>query len=217
MITLENISKRYRVPSGWKTVLEDTTLRISEPKNIGLLGRNGAGKSTLLRMISGTVPPDTGKIVRGGMFSWPLGFSGNFHGALSGSENVSFIAEIYGLDPNDLQSFVSEFSELGDQYYAPLRTYSSGMRARLAFGVSMAVEFDVYLIDEITEVGDARFKQKCRDAFRKKLSSSNLIITSHSEKTIRSFCDAALVLENGRLSELMPVDDAIRLHRQNMK
>ncbi|MEL6977304.1 MAG: ABC transporter ATP-binding protein [Pseudomonadota bacterium] len=217
MIAFESVSKRYKTPKGWRTILEPTDLSVDAPISIGLLGRNGAGKSTLLRMIAGTIPTDSGRIRRQGLYSWPLGFAGTFHQALSGADNVTFVADVYGFPEDELKSFVLEFSELGDYFYAPVRTYSSGMRARLAFGVSMAIEFDVYLIDEITEVGDSRFKQKCRDVFKEKLVNSKVIMVSHGEGTIKSFCEAAMVLEQGRLSALMPVNEAIALHRENMR
>lgn len=217
MIRFEGVSKRYKTKGGWKTILEPTDLAIDEPTNIGLLGRNGAGKSTLLRMIAGTIPIDSGEIRREGLYSWPLGFAGTFHAALSGSDNVAFVADVYGFDERDLKDYVLDFSELGTYFDAPVRTYSSGMKARLAFGVSMAIEFDVYLIDEITEVGDARFKKKCREVFKTKLLNSKVIMISHSEGSIKAYCDSAMVLEDGRLSEMMPVDDAIARHRENMQ
>lgn len=217
MIRFDNVSKIYKTPNGRKTVLSPTSFDIAEGCNIGLLGRNGAGKSTLLKMIAGTIPVDSGSIERRGLYSWPLGFAGSFHGALSGSENVSFVAGIYGMPEKELKDYVCEFSELGDYFYAPFRTYSSGMRARLAFGVSMAIEFDVYLIDEITEVGDANFKKKCRAVFAEKLKDSKVIMVSHAEKTIKDFCDHAMVLEKGALSALLPVEEALAIHRENMK
>ncbi len=216
MIELQNVFKSYALPSGPKTVLDGANLRVDTPKNIGLLGRNGAGKSTLLRIIAGTIPPDRGQVRRTGRYSWPLGLNGAFQGTLTGAENVDFVAGVYGVDRVTLRKFVYDFSELGEYFNQPVRTYSSGMRSRLSFGVSMGIEFDVYLVDEVTEVGDKRFKDKCREVFSEKLQNSRLIMVSHSEKTIQRFCEYAVVLERGALSEAMPVKKALKIHRSNM-
>ncbi len=216
MIEFRNVSKTYGGGAQRTVVLRETSFHIEPAQNIALIGRNGAGKSTLLRMIAGTTPPDSGRIIRTGKFSWPLGFAGNFHANLSGAENVSFIADVYGVDYRALVEFVQEFSELGDKFFAEVRTYSSGMRARLAFGVSMGVNFDVYLVDEITAVGDARFKKKCKQFFKERLGHARLIMVSHSPATVKSYCDRAMILEGGALSPLMPVDEALKIHEENL-
>lgn len=217
MIRLENVSKRYRTSDGWKVLVRDVTLTLPRGRSIGLLGRNGAGKSTLLRMIGGSVLPDEGRILRNANVSWPLGFGGGFHGALTGAQNVRFIARIYGVDTDDLVAKVEEFSELGSFMHMRVSTYSSGMRARLAFGASMAINFDVYLVDEITSVGDAAFKKKARHAFKAKSSKADVIMVSHSPQTIREYCDCGVVLEGGRLSFYDGIEDALAAHDANMR
>jgi len=197
--------------------MEDVTLTLPRGRSVGLLGRNGAGKSTLLRMIGGSVLPDKGRIVRGAKISWPLGFGGGFHGSLTGAQNVRFIARIYGIDTDDLVARVEDFSELGAFMHMPVNTYSSGMKARLAFGVSMAIDFDVYLVDEITSVGDAAFKQKARAAFRAKAGTADVIMVSHSVGTIREYCQSGVVLENGAISYFHDVEEALEHHQRNMR
>lgn len=216
MIRLEKVTKRFRVGRNVKTVCRDVSLDVPAGVSLGILGRNGAGKSTLLRMMSGTAAPSSGRIVREGRISWPLGFSGSFHQALTGAQNVRFVARIYGADEEELIEYVQDFAELGESLYAPVRTYSSGMRARLAFGVSMGVRFDVYLVDEITAVGDANFRKKCQQVFREKLASSDVYMVSHSDSTIREYCNAAAVLEDGRLFYYSDVDEALERHAANM-
>ena len=216
MIRLEHVSKRYRAGGGWKVLMRDVTLTLPRGRSVGLLGRNGAGKSTLLRMIGGSVLPDEGRILRSAKISWPLGFGGGFHASLTGAQNVRFIARIYGVDTDDLVARVEEFSELGDFMHMPVRTYSSGMKARLAFGASMAIDFDVYLVDEITSVGDAAFKRKTSAAFREKSTRSDIIMVSHSTDVIREYCDCGVVLEGGRMTFHNDLDEALALHAENM-
>jgi capsular polysaccharide transport system ATP-binding protein len=161
--------------------------------------------------------PDKGRIVRGVKISWPLGFGGGFHSALTGAQNVRFIARIYGVDTDDLVAKVDEFAELGSFMHMPVNTYSSGMKARLAFGASMAIDFDVYLVDEITSVGDAAFKRKASAAFREKSERADVIMVSHSVATIREYCDCGLVLEKGRMTFHYELDEALALHALNME
>lgn len=217
MIRLENVSKRYRAGGGWKVLMKGVTLTLPRGRSVGLLGRNGAGKSTLLRMIGGSVLPDEGRILRTVKISWPLGFGGGFHGALTGAQNVRFIARIYGVDTDDLVKKVDEFSELGAFMHMPVSTFSSGMRARLAFAVSIAIDFDVYLVDEITSVGDAAFKKKARAAFRAKAGRADVIMVSHSVGTIREYCQSGVVLENGAISYFHDVEEALERHQRNMR
>lgn len=216
MIELRNLSKAYRSGGRRKVIVEDVSLTIPRGRSLGLLGRNGAGKSTLLRMIAGTVEPDSGSILRRGAVSWPLGFSGSFHAMLSGAQNVRFVARIYGCDPDELIAYVADFSELGEALFMPVNTYSSGMRARLAFGVSMGIAFDYYLVDETTAVGDANFRKKCRAVFADKLSKSDVIMVSHSMGTLLDYCKAGAVLEDGRMTYFENIEDAIAQHEANM-
>jgi len=199
MIHLVDLEKRFQTQQGERVVLHRTNLSLPSNMRIGVLGVNGAGKSTLLRMISGTEPPSAGRIYRECRVSWPLGFSGGIHPNLTGIENIVFSARLYGVDIDETIRFTKDFAEIDEYIDMPVRTYSSGMRARLAFGLSLAVDFDLYLIDEITAVGDRRFQEKCRKAFEERTKSSGLFFVSHSEANIRKFCDLALVLHDGYL------------------
>lgn len=209
MIELYNLSKSYRTRKGRHTVLRDVSSHFPSGCNMGILGRNGAGKSTLLRLIGGAEMPTSGRIVRRGSVSWPIGFSGGFHGSLSGRENLRFICRIYGADLHRVAAFVAEFSELGDYMDMPLNTYSSGMKAKLAFGLSMAIEFDYYLIDEVTAVGDPVFKRKSKAEFDRRKDRATLIVVSHSTATIRQYCDAAAVLDRGDLVFFSDLNEAV--------
>ncbi|GGF98572.1 ATP-binding protein [Rhizobium wenxiniae] len=200
-----------------KMILDDVSVTFPRGKSIGLLGRNGAGKSTLLQIIAGTLELDRGRVIRQGKISWPLGFQGSFQGNLSGEQNVRFVARIYGVDTDELVAYVAEFAELGQFYHAPVRTYSSGMKARLAFGVSMGINFDYYLVDEITAVGDTNFKRKSQQTFKEKLSDSDVIMVSHSTGTLRDYCQTGIVLENGQMTYYDDINEAIAVHESNMK
>ncbi|MGK6317882.1 ABC transporter ATP-binding protein, partial [Neorhizobium sp. DT-125] len=173
-------------------------------------------KSTLLQIIAGTLELDKGRVIRQGKISWPLGFAGSFQGNLSGEQNVRFVARIYGVDTEELVAYVADFAELGAFYKAPVRTYSSGMKARLAFGVSMGVKFDYYLVDEITAVGDTNFKRKSQQVFKERLKGSDVIMVSHSPSTLRDYCESGIVLEDGKLTYYDNLEDAIAVHERNM-
>jgi capsular polysaccharide transport system ATP-binding protein len=189
-------------------VINDVSIDFPTGTNVGILGVNGAGKSTLLRLLSGVEAPDRGKIVRKGRISWPIGFGGGFNGSLSGEENCRFVSRIYDEDIDRVTSFAHEFSELGDFFYMPVRTYSSGMKARLAFGLSMAIDFDCYLVDEVTAVGDRRFNQKCRAAFSERRKRSSILMVSHNMATIREYCDQCAVLNRGKVLMYGSVSEA---------
>ncbi len=214
MIHLDRVFKFYRTDRHTKIVLDHVTAGFQSGRSYGLLGVNGAGKSTTLRLISGVELPNSGRIRRTVRVSWPLGFASGFHPLMSGRENVKFVARAYGEDVRKVLLFVEDFSELGDYIDVPVRTYSSGMTARLAFGLSMAIEFECYLIDEITAVGDARFQARCSAAFNKRRANSDLIVVSHSMQTIRDYCDKGAVLVDGQLIMFDSVDRAIELYNR---
>jgi capsular polysaccharide transport system ATP-binding protein len=216
MIEFDNVSKYFRTPRGRKCVLDHLTLTLPAGARVGVLGRNGAGKSTLLGMVAGIVKPSSGAIRRHAGVSWPLGLGGAAHKELTGAQNVRFVARIYGVDTDALLAYVREFAELGDFIDMPVRTYSSGMRARLTFGMSMGIPFDWYLVDEITSVGDTRFKQKSLALFRHRLKDAGLLMTSHSPGVLRSYCTAGLVLEGGRARYFEDLEAAIAMHESNM-
>ncbi len=212
MIELRNVSKIYRTIGGENVVLDSLSFSFPARTNIGILGKNGAGKSTLMRIVAGTEQPDTGEVTRKGSVSWPIGFGGGFNGSLSGEENCRFVARIYDADVDEVVGFTMHFAELGDYFHMPVKTYSSGMRARLAFGLSMAIEFDVYLVDEVTAVGDSRFQQKCREAFRERSGRSSVIIVSHQLNTIKDYCQRCAVLSDGRLLSFDSIDEARKVY-----
>jgi capsular polysaccharide transport system ATP-binding protein len=209
MIEFRNVNKTYDMAGGKNIILNNVSFKFPDKKNIGVLGINGAGKSTLLRLIAGSEYPDSGKIIRKGKYSWPLGFSGSFHGAMTGIENLRFACRIYDADIKYVTEYVKDFSELGDYIFEPIRTYSSGMRSRLAFALSMAIDFEVYLVDEIMGVGDQGFQKKCRNAFEAKREHSSLIMVSHSMKTIRDYSDVAILLTGKDLEIHEDVNEAI--------
>jgi len=208
LIHLDKIVKRYRTRSGPHTVLDGISLQVSKGDKVGILGRNGAGKSTLIRIISGAELPTGGRVRREMSVSWPLAFGGAFQGSLTGIDNLRFICRVYGARFDDVLPFVQDFSELGKYLREPVKSYSSGMRARLAFAVSMAIEFDCFLIDEVISVGDARFHEKCQRELFEKRSDRAMVIVSHETHNIREHCSRACVLRNGLLQEFADVDAA---------
>jgi capsular polysaccharide transport system ATP-binding protein len=215
MIALDTVSKAYRTKDGGRrVVLDAVSAALPDGCNIGVLGANGAGKSTLIRLLAGSEMPDRGRIRRDGRVSFPLGYGGTFHGALSGRENVGFIARIYGADLARAMSYVADFAELGAYFDMPVNTYSAGMRARLAFGISLAIDFDTYLIDEVTEVGDERFRRKCAMAFRERMQRSDIILVTHNTRTIRQYCDRCAILTSGELRLYDDVAGALADYRR---
>lgn len=217
MIVLENVSKSFATPNGRKYVARNIDLTIPKGKAVALLGRNGAGKSTMLRMISGNMNPDSGRIISDGTVSFPVGFAGSFHRDLTGAQNARFVARIYGVDTDELLDFVCDFASLGGHLHMPVRSYSSGMRSRLAFGISMAIHFDTYLVDEVTSVGDISFRHKSAAIFKNRMQTSSAIVVTHSLVEVRNLCNAGAVIENGELTYFDNVEEAIALHSANMK
>ncbi|EBS6881847.1 ABC transporter ATP-binding protein [Salmonella enterica] len=215
MIKIENLTKSYRTPQGRHNVFKDLNIELPGGKSVALIGRNGAGKSTLLRMIGGIDHPDSGRIITNKTISWPVGLSGGFQGSLTGRENVKFVSRLYSKQ-NELQdkvAFVEDFAELGKYFDMPIKTYSSGMKSRLGFGLSMAFKFDYYLVDEVTAVGDAKFKKKCADIFDNIRGKSEIIMVSHGLKSLKDYCDVAVYLDkkgSGKLYE--DVSEAIEVY-----
>lgn len=196
MMRIENLTKSYHTPAGRHYVFKDLTVEFPPNKSIALIGRNGAGKSTLLRIIGGIDRPDYGGIITDKTISWPVGISSGFQGSLTGRENVKFVCHLYAKREEIREKilFVEKFAELGEYFDMPIKTYSSGMKSRLGFGLSMAFKFDYYLVDEVTAVGDARFKRRSAQLFKSRHAESNFIIASHSDGVLRSFCDVALLI-----------------------
>jgi capsular polysaccharide transport system ATP-binding protein len=212
VIRLEQVCKSYLTLRGRKAILRDLTLEIPSGVNVGLIGRNGAGKSTLMRLLSAVDLPDSGKITTNGTLSWPVGLSGGMQPTLSGRENVKFVCRIHGLrgpQMRDKLQYVQDFAQIGDYFEQPVSTYSSGMRARLAFGTSMAFDFDYYLIDEILAVGDATFKAKSRRVFAERLQHSKVILVSHNMNLIRKMCNAVVLLQAGQAKFFSDIEQGI--------
>lgn len=212
MILCEQVTKSYPMGSGRKQVLKGVDFEIKPGEHIGFLGRNGAGKTTFIKLIGGVEMPTSGKIRRKMSVSWPLGFGGGFQGSLTGYDNARFIARIYGHEYSELRDFVEDFSELGAQLKMPVKTYSSGMRARLAFALSLAIEFDCYLIDEVIMVGDQNFHKKCHYELFEKRADRALIFASHSPELVREFCNRALILHEGHGTIYSDVNEALDVY-----
>jgi capsular polysaccharide transport system ATP-binding protein len=212
MIRLQGLSKSYLTVRGRKFVFRNLSVDIPPGLNVALIGRNGAGKSTLMRLLSAVDLPDSGKILTQARLSWPVGLTGGMQTALSGRENVKFVCRIHGVRGAEMRAklqYVQEFAQLGDYFDQPVAAYSSGMRARLAFGASMAFDFDYYLIDEILAVGDATFKAKSRAVFAQRLQKSKVILVSHNMNLIRKMCDAVLHLHSGGATLYRDVESGI--------
>ena len=212
MITLSNVFKYYRLMGRSRIVLDHVSAHFRAGESYGILGINGAGKSTLVRLMAGAELPNSGKIRRSVRVSWPLGFAGGLLQQMTGRENVQFVARAYGQNARRVLNYVEDFSELGSYINLPIGTYSSGMLQRLAFGLSMAVDFDCYLIDEVTAVGDARFQARCIEEFAKRRATADVIMISHSLATIRAYCNRGVVLAHGRLYMFPDVDEAAELY-----
>lgn len=216
-LALSHVSKTFRTRGMRTLVARDLNFVFPAGQAMALLGRNGAGKSSLLQILAGTMHPDRGKVIREGTVSWPVGFQGSFHPDLSGVENTRFVARLYGIDSDGLTDFVRGFADLSQHFDLPVRGYSAGMKARLAFAVSMGVPFDTYLIDEVTSVGDGAFRQKSEDMLRTRLKTSGAIVVSHSMDLLARLCTSGAVLENGRLFFYAKVARAIEHHNHLMK
>lgn len=216
MITLSDIRKSYPVRGGSVEVLKGINLNVQRGERLGIIGGNGAGKSTLIRIISGIEQPTSGTIDRQMQISWPLAFTGAFQGTLTGIDNIRFICRIYGINYRDVIDFVDDFARLGRFLREPVKVYSSGMRARLAFAVSMMIDFDCYLIDEVVAVGDARFQERCRQELFEKRGDRAIIIVSHETHHLREYCQRGCVLEKGLLHHFSDLEDALEHHHRAM-
>lgn len=212
MIELRNIYKSYTVDGVVNHVLNDISIVFPTLENVGVLGLNGAGKSTMLRIMGGVEMPDDGEVIRKGRISWPIGFAGGFAPSLSGEENCRFVARIYNEDVDRVVGFAQDFAEIGKHFYLPIKTYSSGMKARLAFGLSMAIDFNVYLVDEVTAVGDNVFRKKCQKVFEDRQDHSSIVMVSHSLPTIRQYCKKCAILTKGSIHIFDSMDEAERIY-----
>lgn len=216
MFTLDNITKSYLTTSGRKYIFRNLSMVVPPDRNIGLIGRNGAGKSTLMRLLSGVDSPDSGVVRTDKSISWPVGQSGGFQGSMSARDNVKFVCRVYGYVGEAMREkirYVQEFADIGTWFDEPIRTYSSGMRSRVAFGLSMAFDFDYYLIDEVMAAGDNSFRVKCEEVFREKLGKSKIFLTTHNMKEVERLCDMVLLVDNGKLVIYEDVAKGIEAYR----
>ena len=216
MIIVDNVHKRYltdRGPGPW--VLQGVSFAIPRNISVGLIGGNGAGKSTLLRIIGGVDQPNKGHVERHCRVSWPMGFGGGLQGSLTGRQNAKFVCRVHGLETDSPEriAFIEDFAEIGGAFDEPVKTYSSGMRSRLQFGMSLAFDFDVYISDEVTSTGDAAFKNKAANAFKKLTDRASLIMVSHGESTLRQFCQAGIWIHEGKAHWFDQVDDALKAYK----
>jgi len=214
MIICEKVCKSYGHGGGLKVVLRDIDLTVAPGERVGLLGRNGAGKTTLIKQIGGVELPDSGRIMRKMSCSWPIGFNGGFQGSLTGYDNARFIARIYGRSYAEIKDFVADFTELGQSLTLPVKTYSSGMRARLAFALSLAIEFDCYLIDEVILVGDVNFQRKCQHELFEKRADRAMIIVSHDMNVVSDVCHRGVVIHEGRALHYADVHEAAAFYEE---
>ena len=215
MFELRNVTKSYLTPKGRRYVFRNLSLSIPPGKNIGLIGRNGAGKSTLMRLLGAADIPDSGSVVTDKSISWPVGLTGGFQGSMTGRENIKFVCRVYGAVGDDMREkirYVQEFAEIGDWIDEPIKTYSSGLRSRVAFGLSMAFDFDYYLIDEVMSVGDAQFKRKCVDVFQEKLQQSKVVLVTHNMNEVQKICDIVLLVRDGEIQVYEDVAEGIKAY-----
>ena len=213
-VRFSRTTKRYKLRKGVKTILDNVDFTFPKGVNIAVLGLNGAGKSTLIRLIAGAEEPTSGRIIRNGRISWPLGLAAGAAGSMTGKEAVRFVARIYGQDIGEVEAFVREFADIGEHYFMPVKTYSSGMKARLSFGISMAIDFDCYLVDEILAVGDTVFRQRCASVFSSKLKESDIIMVAHSPALLKKYCASAAILLNGKLEYYEDIDAGIAAYKE---
>lgn len=219
MITVQNVFKRYKTPHGvGKWVLKGVNLTLPPKVSVGLIGANGAGKSTLLRIIGGVDQPSKGQVERNCKVSWPMGYGGGLESTLTGRQNAKFVCRIHGHEDDlpDRLKFIKSFAGIGEAFEEPVNTYSSGMRSRLQFAMSMAFDFDVYISDEVTSAGDAAFRQKASDAFKNMADKASVIMVSHSEGTLKQFCEAGVLLHQGQAQWFDDIDMALKAYKDTL-
>lgn len=218
MIEIRKVTKSYlHHKGGRKYIFRDLSFTIPSGRNVAIIGRNGAGKSTLMNLLSKVDMPDSGRIITDKSISWPVGLSGGFQGSLSARENVKFIARTQGFRGKDLQEkvkFVEEFAEINEYFDLPTKTYSSGMKGRVAFGLSLAFDFDYYLVDEAMSVGDVHFKTKASNAFKAKVGQANILLVTHGMTQVRTMCDLVIVLDKGQATLYEDIEEGIRVYQQ---
>jgi capsular polysaccharide transport system ATP-binding protein len=216
MLQLRALTKSYPSRLGRRYVFRDLSFTFPAGSNIGLIGRNGAGKSTLLRLLGGIDSPDSGEVLTDARISFPVGLAGGFQPNLTARENVAFVCRIHGYFGDELRQYVQsveDFAEIGDYFDLPVKSFSSGMRSRVAFGMSMAFDFDIYLIDEVLAVGDAQFKTKSKQVLLEKLAHANVILTAHDMGAIRQFCNTVVHVDAGQVRVYEDIEEGIRAYQ----
>lgn len=208
-----NLCKEFRTPIGSRQVLRNISFSVEPGERMAILGRNGAGKSTLIKILAGVLEPSSGSIHMGMSLSWPLALAGGFDGALTGYDNINFICDVYNVPIRSVFQYIKEFTELGDFLFVPVRSYSDGMRARLAFGLSLAINFDCILIDEVLGVGDQRFQEKCYYELFVRRSNQAMIAAIHNPEFVKTYCSGALVLKNGNGRVFRDVGLAVNIYK----
>lgn len=216
MIELKGLTKSYVTPKGRHFVFKNLNAVLPENKSVGLLGKNGAGKSTLLRIIGGIDFPDSGQVITNKTISWPVALAGGFQGSLTGRQNVRFVARLYAdeMNVNQVVAFVENFAQLGKYFDMPIKSYSSGMRSRLGFGLSMAFDFDYYLLDEVNAVGDAAFKKRSQELLDDLKSNSNIIMVSHNTKDLLRNCDVGFFVHDGKADYYEDINEAVEVYKE---
>ncbi len=214
MITFKNVSMTYHIRRFHKDVLRNITFVVPRRSALGICGANGAGKSTLLRLMAGVEFPTGGAVTRDMSVSWPIGYASAFQASLTGADNVRFIARIYRRSEQELLEFVEDFAQLGAYLYQPIKAYSSGMHARLAFGLSLAIDFECYLVDEVAGAGDERFQQRCHAEIERRRDHAAMVMVSHASELLRAYCETGAVLRDGKLEFFDTIDEAIERHKE---
>ncbi len=219
MIRVQDVHKRYMTdhgPGPW--VLQGVNLKLPAKVNVGLIGSNGAGKSTLLRIIGGVDQANKGRVQRQCSVSWPMGFGGGLQGSLTGRQNAKFVCRIHGHehDMADRIAYMQDFAQIGPAFDEPVKTYSSGMKSRLQFAMSLAFDFDVYISDEVTAAGDAAFRKKAANAFKALANRAGLIMVAHGESTLKTFCQSGIWLHNGQAHWFDQIDDALQAYKASL-
>lgn len=215
MIKFTDVSKSYHIRKFEKRVFDHLNFTIEDRSNLGICGANGAGKSTLMRLMAGVEQPNKGKVERDFTCSWPIGYSSCFQSSLTGADNARFIARIYDQPIQPVLDYVEDFAQLGEYFYQPIYSYSAGMSARLAFGVSLAINFDCYLVDEVTGAGDDRFRQKCEDALEHRRANGTLVMISHDSSMLKRYCSTGAVIHKGEIEFFDTIDEALDRHLFN--
>lgn len=214
MITFEDVSKTYHIHKFEKKVFDNLNFSIRKGESVGICGANGAGKSTLMRLIGGVEQPSTGKVTRTMKTSWPIGYGSCFQSSLTGADNARFIARIYNQPEEELLAYVEDFAQLGPYFRQPIHTYSAGMGARLAFGVSLAIDFECYLVDEVTGAGDERFRNRCEEALLHRRDNASLVMISHDPGSLRQYCKRGAVVYGGTVTFFDTIDEASDVHHR---